>query len=61
MTMHQTIFVLKSTNWYQKGAELERLKRNILISSGFIPIGRLGKPPCQHYVPEEMIYQTARG
>ena len=23
------------------------------------PIGKLGKPPCQHPVPEVMIYRTA--
>ena len=58
--MHQTIFVLKSTNWYRNGKESEKLRRNMLISSGLIPTGRLGKPPCQHSVPEVMIYQTAR-
>jgi hypothetical protein len=47
MSMHETIFFLKSTNWYQKGKESERLKRNMLISFGLIPIGRLGKPPYQ--------------
>ena len=59
MSMHQTIFVPKSTNWCRIEIESERLRRNILIS--LIPIGRIGKPPCQHSVPEEMIYQTAHG
>ena len=33
--------------WYKKGVKSERLKRNMLISFGLIPIGRLGKPPYQ--------------
>ena len=53
--------LFKLTNWCQNGAKSERLRGNMLINFGLIPIGKLGKPPCQHHVPKVMIYQTARG
>jgi hypothetical protein len=39
----------------------EKINATYTKSFGLILIGRLGKPPCQFYVPEEMIYRTACG
>ena len=55
MPMHQTIFVPKSTNSCRIEIGSERLKCNMQKSSGLIPTGRLGKPPCQHFVPDKKL------
>ena len=61
MPIHLTIFSPKSVNQCRNHDKVRKTKCHMHKHSGQIPIGRLGKPPCQLSVPEEMIYQTACG
>ena len=61
MPIHQTICPLKSINWCQNQDKVRKTKCNMHKSFGLILMRRLGRPPYQYSVPEEMIYRNTCG